>query len=417
MLDLLFHNVTIPHSSERMDVGVSDGIITYLAETEDEAAIAKEVIEADGNVLLPGFVEPHIHLDKAYLLDQMEQDATNLTEAIQFTSELKKSFTKEDIRERSIKVLEKCIGYGVTHLRCHVEVDPIVGLKGMEVLSDLRETFRDQLQIQLVAFPQEGIFKQPGTADLMEKAMLLGADVVGGIPYNDDDAVEHIDFVFALAAKWNKPIDFHVDFSDDPTQLAIRDIVKRTLAYDYQGRVSVGHLTSLASVPYHEAQLIAEDIAEAGISVMALPATDLFLNGRSDQERVRRGVTPVKLLIEKGVNVSFGTNNIQNPFTPFGTGDPLDIALLLAQVAQLGTKQDAELLLDMATVHAAKAIGLEEYGIALHNQADLILFDTTNLRQILLERPPRQTVWKRGVKQRDNNSDEKMIHVAHGAEI
>ncbi|UOQ46605.1 amidohydrolase family protein [Gracilibacillus caseinilyticus] len=400
MLDLLFHNVTIPHSSERMDVGISDGIITYLAKTEDEVAPAKEVIEADGRVLLPGLVEPHIHLDKAYLLDQMEQDATNLTEAIQFTSDLKKSFTKEDIRRRSVKVLEKCVGYGVTHLRCHVEVDPIVGLKGMEVLLELRETFRDQVEIQLVVFPQEGIFKQPGTTDLMEKAMLLGADVVGGIPYNDNDAVEHIDFVFALAAKCNKPIDFHVDFSDDPTQLAIRDIVKRTLAYGYQGKVSVGHLTSLASVPYDEAKLIAADIAKAGISVMALPATDLFLNGRSDQERVRRGVTPVKLLLEKGANVSFGTNNIQNPFTPFGTGDPLDIALLLAHVAQLGTRQDAELLLDMATVQAAKAIGLKDHGIALYNKADFILFDTTNPRQILLERPPRQTIWKRGVKQR-----------------
>ncbi|MGM0875404.1 MAG: amidohydrolase family protein [Bacillota bacterium] len=398
MLDTLFHKVSIQNCDHVMDVGVQNGRITYLSKAEEQVPHAKQIIKADDSVLLPGLVEPHIHLDKAYLLDQMKQDATTLDEAIRLTGDLKKGFTKEDIKQRSIKVLENCLTYGVTHLRCHVEVDPIVGLKGMEVLLELKEQYSNRIDIQLVTFPQEGIFQQKGTAELMEESLIMGADVIGGIPYNDPNPLGHLDFVFELAHRYDKPLDFHVDFSDDPNQLAIKDIISRTQAYEFEGRVSVGHLTSLGSVPYDQAKQIARDIAKADIHVMSLPATDLFLNGRNDKERVRRGVTPVKLLLEEGANVIVGTNNIQNPFTPFGTGDPLDIALLLAHVAQMGTLKDAKTLLDMTTTHAARALGIRSHGIALNNPADLVLFDTKNIRNVLLERPKRLGVWKKGVQ-------------------
>lgn len=396
MLDLLFSHVSIPHSNQEMDVGIENGFITYLSTANKQRPQANRIIEGDGNVLLPGFIEPHIHLDKAYLLDQMEQDASTLDEAIRLTGNLKKDFTKEDIQQRSIKVLERCISYGVTHLRCHVEVDPIVGLMGVEILLHLKELYRDRIDLQLVTFPQEGIFKLKGTAELMEESLRMGVDVIGGIPYNDIDPIEHVDFVFGLARKFNKPLDFHVDFSDNPKELTIKDIIHKTIGNRMEGRVSVGHLSSLGSVPYDEAKKIASDIAKAEIHVMTLPATDLFLNGRGDKEKVRRGMTPVKLLLEEGVNVIVGTNNIQNPFTPFGTGDPLDVALLLAQVAHMGTLKDSEILLDMTTVNAARALGISKHGIKLNNPADLVLFDTKNRRNVLLERPKRLGVWKKG---------------------
>ncbi len=396
MLDLLFRKVSILNDNQEMDVGIKDGKIAYLSKTRLECPLANRIIEADGNVLMPGLIEPHIHLDKAYLLDQMKQDASTLDEAIRLTGNLKKGFTKEDIQQRSTKVLEKCISYGVTHLRCHVEVDPIVGLMGMEVLLKLKEQYRDRIDLQLVTFPQEGIFQQKGTAELMEESLRMEVDVIGGIPYNDLNSIEHLDYVFKLAYKYGKPLDFHVDFSDNPKQLMIKDIIERTLTYGMEGRVSVGHLTSLASVPYEEAKKIAAEIARADIHVMTLPATDLFLNGRGDKEKVRRGVTPVKLLLEEGANVIVGTNNIQNAFTPFGTGDPLDVALLLAHVAQMGTAKDFEILLNMTTVHAARALGISSYGIKLNNPADLVLFDTKNIRSVLLERPQRLGVWKKG---------------------
>jgi len=396
MLDTLICQVIIPHSNEEMDVGVENGFITYLSRANNQRPQAKHIIEGNGHVLLPGLIEPHIHLDKAYLLDHMKQEASTLDEAIRLTGNLKKDFTKEDIQLRSIKVLEKCISYGVTSLRCHVEVDPIVDLIGVETLLQLREQYRDRIDLQLVTFPQEGIFKLKGTAELMEESLKMGVDVIGGIPYNDINSIEHLDFVFELAHKYDKPIDLHVDFSDDPNQLAIKDIISRTQTYQMEGRVSVGHLTSLGSVPYEDAKKIASDIAKADIHVMALPATDLFLNGRGDKEKVRRGVTPVRLLLEAGVNVTVGTNNIQNPFTPFGTGDPLDAALLLAHVAHMGTLKDAEILLEMTTVNAAGALGIPAHGIKLNHPADFVLFHSKNRRNVLLERPQRLGVWKKG---------------------
>jgi len=396
MFDTIFHQVNVPRYKTLMDVGVSEGKITYLVESTANIPQTQEVIEANGRVLLPGLVEPHIHLDKAFLLDKMAQDATNLQEAIQVTADLKKGFTKDDIKYRSTKVLDRCLDYGVTSLRCHVEVDPIVGLKGMEVLLELKEQYKDFIDMQLVTFPQEGIFKEKGTAELMEESLVMGADVVGGIPYNDRDPLEHLRFVYRLAEKFDKPLDFHVDFSDDPNQLTILDIISLTIDYQFEGRVSVGHLTSLGSVEQEAARRISSELARADIHVMTLPATDLFLNGREDKEKVRRGLTPVKLLLEEGVNVIYGTNNIQNPFTPFGTGDPLEIALLLAHAAQMGTEKDAEKLLDMGTIHAARALGQKSYGIELNHQADLVLFDTQRKRNVLVERPRRLGIWRNG---------------------
>ncbi|WP_141604342.1 amidohydrolase family protein [Terrilactibacillus laevilacticus] len=396
MIDLLLHNVKSLHCDSLLDVGIENGKIVYLSNSKSEVPNSKQIIEGNGNVLLPGLVESHIHLDKAFLLDKMNEDATNLNEAIKLTAQLKQGFTKEDIRERSLKVLKRCVDYGVTHMRCHVEVDPIIQMKSMEVHLELKEQLKDLIDLQIVVFPQEGIFKQKGTADLMRESLIMGADVVGGIPYNDRDPIEHLNFVYQLANEFGKPLDFHVDFSDDPNQLAILDIIKLTHLYQMEGRVAVGHLTSLGSVEHEKARQIASKMAKEDIHVFSLPATDLYLNGRGDTERVRRGLTPVKLLLEEGVNVLYGTNNIRNPFTPFGTGNPLDIALLLAHSAQMGTSEDAKKLLEMTTYGAARALGLTSYGIEVGKDADLVLFDSKDIRNVLLDRPKRLCVWKKG---------------------
>lgn len=398
MFDLLFHRVRSPYFRTLIDVGVKNGEIVYLSEVKNYTPEAVELVNGNDCILFPGLIESHIHLDKAFLLEKMSRDANSLSEAIEITAALKQGFTAEDIGNRSLRVLRRAVAYGVTHMRCHVEVDPIVKLKGMEVMLSLKERLKDVLSIQIVVFPQEGIFLQQGTAELMEEALRMGADVVGGIPYNDKNADEHIKFVFDLAAHFDKPVDFHADFSDNPEELAILDIVRETTDRQFHGRVSVGHLTSLGSVPEQQARRIAASIAEAGIHVMSLPATDLYLNGRADKERIRRGLTPIKILHEEGVNVIFGSNNIQNPFTPFGTGDPLDIALLLAQTAHMGTKKDAYLLFEMITERAAAALGLNKYGIAVGADADFVLFNATNVRDVLLERPERLGVWKKGRK-------------------
>lgn len=382
-----------------MNIGIKEGkIVSILPANEKGNLEAKETVDASNCILLPGLVESHIHLEKAYLLTQMKEEANSLWDAIRITAELKSQFTKEDIRARSIQVLKQGVLNGVTHLRCHVEVDPILQLKAMEVMLELKETFAHLIDIQIVVFPQEGIFIQPGTAKLMEEAIKMGGDVIGGIPYNDRNVDEHLDFVFHLAEKYGKPVDFHADFSDNPNDLTIAKIAEQTINRGMQGKVAAGHVTSLGSTPYETAVEVAQQIAKAGIHIITLPATDLYLNGRGDKERVRRGITPVSLLMEQGVQVTFGTNNIQNAFTPFGKGDPLDIAWLLAQTAYFGSKTDAEILLEMATTKAANALNLEGYGIKIGAYADLVLVEGASLRDVFINRPERRCVWKRGIQ-------------------
>jgi cytosine deaminase len=396
MIILAFSN---PHFSTLMDIGIHEGKIIHLHEhlpNKANTLNAGQVIDARGRMLLPGLIEPHIHLDKAFLLNQMTKDANSVEQAIASTLELKRSFTKNDITARSTQVIQQALAHGVTHMRCHVEIDPIVGLIGLEVMLALKERYHQQMTLQIVAFPQEGIAKQPGTAELLTQAMQLGADVIGGITYQDPDLEEHLSTVFNLAKAFNKPVDLHVDFSDDPSMLAILTIIRMTHEYKMQGRVSVGHLTSLGSLPYAQAKAVCTSIAEAGIHVMSLPATDLYMGGRGDDHRHRRGLTPVSLLLEQGVNVIYGSNNIQNPFTPFGTADPLDTGLLLAQTAYMGSKQDVVTLIEMATTRAAEALELTNYGLHVGADADLVLFEARDPRVAFYERSPRRYVWKQG---------------------
>ncbi|GKU85081.1 amidohydrolase family protein [Niallia sp. NCCP-28] len=411
-MDLVISNARIPNYDSLMNVAIDKGkIVSVMPACCIDNLAAKEIIDAKKSLLLPGLIEPHIHLEKAYMLSLMKEDACSLWDAIRITAELKSQFTKEDIKERSIKVLKNAVLNGVSHLRCHVEVDPILQLKAMEVMLELKESFCHLIDLQIVVFPQEGIFTQPGTAELMEEALRMGGDIVGGIPYNDRDMEEHINYVFHLAEKYRKPVDFHADFSDNPQDLSILKIAEQTIRRGLQGQVAAGHVTSLGSVLYEHAVEVAKQIAKADLSIITLPATDLYLNGRGDQEKIRRGIAPVQLLLEHGSNVIFGTNNIQNAFTPFGKGDPLDIAWLLAQTAYFGSKQDADMLVEMTTTRAAKALNIQNYGIQEGAQADLVLMEAASVRDCLINRPERKYVWKRGVKVATTNMQQELFNM------
>ncbi|MEV5029894.1 amidohydrolase family protein [Paenibacillus sp. LPE1-1-1.1] len=399
MLDLLLTKVRLQNEARLMDVGVRKGRIAYIAPSGGESvpdALHRE--QGAGGMLLPGFVEPHIHLEKAYLLSRMEHEAASLQDAIQMTAEMKHGFTKEDMQARSLAVIREAVRSGVTHMRCQAEVDPILGLTAFEAALELKERVRDALDLQIVVFPQEGIFKSPGTAELMEEALRLGGDAVGGITYQDADLQAHLQLVFDMAEKHGKPLDFHADFSDNPDQLAIAEIADRTIAAGMQGLVSAGHVTSLGSLEHGRAMSVADRIKEADLHIMSLPATDLFINGRGERERPRRGLTPVGLLLEKGVNVVIGVNNVRNPFTPFGKADPLETAWLLAVTAHMGGDADARQLIQMLTEGAGRALGLRNYGLREGSEADMVLFSVPTERDILLDKPERRTVWKRGVK-------------------
>ncbi len=393
-MDIIFRNVRIDDAQPLLDVAVHNGKIAQIAPAI--AARAAQEVEGNGNVLIPGFVEGHLHLEKANVMQRKANRSGTLKEAIAVTAALKPTLTREDILERSTQVLRALVQAGSSHVRAHAEFDPAQGFTGLDVVLELRERFRDVIDIQVVAFPQEGILKLPGMQAMMVEAMEKGADVVGGIPYNDDSPFDHIDFVFDLAKRCGKDIDFHQDFADDAEQMTIEYVARRTIAEGYHGRVCVGHLTSLATVePDRQARII-ELLREADISVMCLPATDLHLGARGDSHNVRRTLTPVRALRDGGVNVCLATNNIRNAFTPYGTGDLLHIAQLAIPACHLGGADDQATVLPMLTTRPARALGLRNYGLEVGKDADLVLVDTQAVSDVILDLPARLMVLKRG---------------------
>jgi len=400
-MDLLIHNVRVRDDRPLMDIGIIDGKIASIEKGIEASAV--ESIDAGGRAVIPGLIEPHLHLDKAMLHRRLPARLGTLDEAIQVTGILKSKQQREDVLDRSRRVLDMAVQNGTVAIRAHPDVDLIQGLIGVETLLQLREEYKHLLDLQIVAFPQEGILKSEGTYDLMETAMGMGADVVGGCPYNElssDDARRHIDMVFDMAQKHDANVDMHADFSDEVTDqrfACASYIAQKTIDASYQGRVSLGHVTSLGALTPKELQPVMDLLYEADISIVTLPATDLYLGGRKDDKNQRRGLTPVRSLYNAGVNVAYSSNNVRNAFTPFGKADMLVIGNMLAHVIQFGTPEHQAAVLDMGTKNAARAIGIaRDYGIAVGNQADLVILDTYEVADALLDIPSRSWVIKRG---------------------
>lgn len=393
-MDIIIKKVRLPGRSDIVDVAIKNGIIHDISADIDMPS--KKLIEGGGRVLVPAFVDSHIHLDKALIAGRKPNLSGTLSEAIAVTAELKPTFTKEDIAKRAEKALLSMVRHGSLHIRTHSEFDPEQGFTGFETILSLREKYKELVDIQVVAFPQEGIFKAPGTAEMMAEAMKMGADVVGAIPYNDIDANKHIDFAFELAKKYHKPLDFHQDFADDAGAISIEYLCDKTIAEGFTGKVSVGHLTALGALEPSRLEPLAEKIAKAGISVMCLPATDLHLGGRKDTYNVRRTLTPVRALRDAGVNVCLATNNISNAFTPYGNGDLIQIAMLAIPAAHLGGAADSPTVLPMITANPAKALGLTGYGVQTGCKANLVLLDTYSIEDAIIDIPQRLAIIRNG---------------------
>jgi cytosine/creatinine deaminase len=393
-MDLVFRKVRLDDASPLTDIAIEKGKIAAIG--ADLAVKADKEIDAAGRVLIPGLIEGHLHLEKAYVMDRKPNRSGTLMEAIAVTAALKPTFTREDIDTRARRVLKQLISCGTTHVRAHAEFDPSQGFTGFDAVLALRKEYAGLIDIQVAAFPQEGIFKMPGTDAMMVEAMKKGADVVGGIPYNDTDANQHIDWVFKLARECDKDLDFHQDFKDDADGMSIEYLARKTIAEKYQGRVTVGHLTALGALEPARREQVISLLRDAGISVMCLPATDMHLGGRKDTFNVRRTLTPVRALRDGGVNVCLATNNIRNAFTPYGTGDLLQIAALALPACHLGGADDQATVLSMITTNPARALRLPSYGIKVGNDADLVLLDTHKLSDVILDIPDRNVVVKRG---------------------
>jgi cytosine deaminase len=353
-------------------------------------------MDAQGQLIVPGFVDAHIHLDKALLLAQSPAKVGDFAEALAETLRLKQSYTVADIQTRARAVLERAIAFGITAMRSHVEVDPTLGLTSMEALLPLQQEYAWGITLQLAIFAQEGITNQPGTEALLRQAMQMGGDVIGSAPYVDPDPRRNIEIVFDIAQEFDCDVDFHLDFLDDDQPLQLPMVIAETLKRGWQGRVCLGHMTKLAGLPPEELRAIAADLQAADISVLALPASDLYMMSRRDTHNVRRGVAPLHQLHDWGVNVGTATNNIQNLFTPFGDGDLLKIGSLLAHVLHWGTTARHEFCLDVLTKNAARAIGIQDYGVEPGAVADFVLLDAPSASAAIATASPNRTVFKAG---------------------
>ena len=392
-VDLLLRGARLPDRESLVDIAIKGDRIVAV---DPVARPAHETLDLGGRLVTPGLVEAHIHLDKALLTDRVSASEGTLEEAIRVTGQAKRSFTVEDVTARARKVLDLAVRAGTTAMRSHVEVDPIVGLTGMEAMLALRREYAPALDLQLCAFAQEGILNAPGTEGLLRRALTMGADLVGGCPYNDSDGVEHIRIVFALATAFGVDADFHADFADEPEHLHVREIAAQTVRAGWQGRVTVGHLTELAAVPAFRQDEIIAEIAEAGLGVVCLPATDLYLMGRRDQFNVRRGLTPVRRLLEAGVPVALASNNVRNPFTPVGSADLVHMAFLTALAGHMGTPTDLRALMEAVTIQPARLLRLPDYGLAPGCYADLVAWDCARTEDAVATLAPRTLVVKRG---------------------
>ncbi|MBI3635853.1 MAG: amidohydrolase family protein [Candidatus Rokubacteria bacterium] len=394
-METIIRGTRLPDRPDRQDIGISGGRIARIAPRITETA-ARE-FDAAGRVVIPGLVETHFHLDKALLAPGAPREAATVAGAIRATAAAKRAFTVEDIAARARRALELAIRHGTTVMRTHVEVDPIVGLKGMEAILPLQREYAWAIDLQICVFPQEGIHQTPGTEALMRSALTMGGQAVGGVPYNDLDARRHLDTVFDLAREFDRDVDLHLDFFDDADRLFVPVVARVTRERGWEGRVVAGHMSALGALAPADLAPVAAQIRDAGISVLVLPATDLYLMGRNDLKNPRRGLAPARRLHEAGVNVAVSTNNVQNPFTPFGDADLLRVANILATAAHFGTVDDLLLVLRMATDHGARALRRGDFGLVPGARADLVLLDCTEPAAAVAAIPERLIVWKDGV--------------------
>ena len=392
-LDLLLRECRLP-DGRVVDIGCRDGRIALLGSLSGRSA-ARE-IAGEGRAVTPGLVDAHIHLDKALLSDRAPSREGSLAEALRVTAEAKRGFTRDDILARARRALDMAVQQGTTAMRSHAEIDPIVGLMGFEALATLKREYAPAIDLQLCAFAQEGILKSPGTEALLREALRAGADLVGGVPYVDPDPYRHVDIVFDLAAEFGVDADFHADFFDEPQHLHARYIAAETVRRGWQGRVALGHMSEMAALPPDEQDTLARELARAGVAVIVLPATDLYLMGRKDVRSPRRGLAPVKRLLAAGVTVAAATNNVQNAFTPVGTaGLPL-MGFLLSVGAHMGADTELGQVLETLTTQPARILRIPDYGLGVGARADLVVWEAERAEQVVSAQRPCRLVVKAG---------------------
>ena len=395
--DLLVRNATLPDGRVGQDVAVAAGRIVAVG--PDLPADAGEVVDAAGHLLSPPFVDPHFHMDATLSLGQPRlNESGTLLEGIALWGELKPLLTHEALVSRALRYCDLAVTQGLLAIRSHVDVsDP--RLITVEALLDVRERVRCHIDLQLVAFPQDGYFRAPGAAAALERALDMGVDVVGGIPHFERtmaDGAASVEALCRLAALRALPVDLHCDESDDPLSRHVETLAAQTVRFGLRGRVVASHCTSMHSMDNYYASKLIPLIAEAGLHVVANPLINITLQGRHDTYPRRRGLTRIPELRAAGVNVAFGQDCMMDPWYPLGSGDMLEVAHMAIHAAPMTSRAAMRAAFDAVTVDAATAMGLDGYGLAAGCRADFVLLQARDPIEAIRLKAARLVVVKAG---------------------
>jgi cytosine/creatinine deaminase len=394
-MDLVVRNVRLADrpGDEPLDIGVVAGKIAAIGSKLGEAG---ESYEAQGRLACAGLIETHIHLDKSRLVDRLPPEPGRRINPMKQVAEIKQDLTVEDIRRRAAQTLEECIINGATRMRTQVEVDPAIGMRGFDGVQSLITDYRWAIDIEICVFAQDGLTNYPGTDELLVEGLKRGAKAIGGAPRYDPDHAGQIRRIFELAREFDAEIDIHLDVGDGPDGLDVPLVCELTEQHRRGGRVTVGHMAKLSTMPPEQAAAVARRMADAGVAVTVLPLTDLFVMGRDQDHNIRRGVADANFLVEHGVNCSLSTNNVLNPVTPYGDCSLIRMANLHANVLQRGRAEELRECFAMLTERSARLLNLADYGIAVGNPADVVVIDAETPEQAIAQIRPPLAVYKQG---------------------
>jgi cytosine/creatinine deaminase len=396
-------DMVVRHAVVRGHKGMVDIVIEKDRIARVEAKVAGKggrEIEAAGSLVLPGLFNLHLHADKCLLGEIMRPNLSGtLPEAIEITNDFKRKYDPAEVAERASRAIEAGVKNGTTFFRLFADVGTIGGLRAARGLLLAREKFGGYCDIQVVAFPQEGIVRDPGAAELLDEAMKEGCDIVGGLPwyeYTDAEAREHIDICFDIAKRYDRDIHMLVDDTDDENSRSLEYLALKTMRENFHGRVAASHCGAMAAYNDVYAAKIVDMVATAGVTISVNAHINLVCSARLDREPRRRGIARVKELLTRGANVITSQDDVNDPYYPFGKPDPLECVSMIAHVAQLTLPHELEQAMSMVTENAAKAARVDDYGIAPGKRADFVVVGAPSVHEAIRLQPLRRHVIKGG---------------------
>ncbi len=399
MFDLIVTDATLPDGRTGQDIAIRDGLIAAVGPGIAAQATAGELLDAGGQLVSPPFVDAHFHMDATLSLGlpRLNRSGT-LLEGIALWGELKPLLTVEALVERGLRYCDLAVARGLLAIRSHVDVsDP--RLVTVEAMLELRRQVAPWIDLQLVAFPQDGYFRTPGAAEALERALDMGVDVVGGIPHFERSMADGAASVAALcriAAERGLPVDLHCDETDDPLSRHVETLAAETIRHGLQGRVAGSHLTSMHSMDNYYVSKLIPLMAEAGLHAIANPLINITLQGRHDSYPKRRGQTRVPELMDAGVNVAFGHDCVMDPWYSLGSGDMLEVASMGLHVGQMTSRDAMRACFDAVNRNAARVLGLQGYGLEPGCRADMVLLQAADPIEAIRLRATRLAVVRAG---------------------